>query len=319
MADPSSSDAAQGSAYGKLILFGEHAVVHGVPALVAGVGLQVRAHASVGGSERSLDLLGKRCVADPEGDELARAFAALLDEGGAPAGIALRVEGELPPGVGLGFSAAAAVAIARAVELSSGRQPSLEAVERRASAWEGVYHGNPSGVDVAAAMHGGFVRFVRGEGVTRVSARVPLSLCVGLTGTRSSTREMVEGVARLKQTKPEVFQQSLEGIRALVENAIGALEDGRVAHLGELMDLNQMLLAGWMLSTDRIEQLCSLARESGALGAKLTGAGGGGAVVALAGSGDDAAEVSQAVVAAWTKAGFKGFATSVGEPVKESA
>jgi mevalonate kinase len=131
---------------------------------------------------------------------------------------------------------------------------------------------------------------------------------VGLTGTRSSTREMVEGVARMKESHPELHRRSLDGIQALVENGIGALEAGDTSALGELMNLNQMLLSGLMLSTEQIEELCALARDAGALGAKLTGAGGGGAVVALSPSHED----SERIVAAWRGAGFEGFATELG-------
>src|SRR5688572_28076712 len=104
-----------GTAYGKLILLGEHAVVYGVPALVLGIGLRCDASAREGGEGRTLSLLDRVTAADSAGDELARAFAALLDEGGAPAALRVEVRGDLPPGVGLGFSAAAAVAAARAV------------------------------------------------------------------------------------------------------------------------------------------------------------------------------------------------------------
>jgi mevalonate kinase len=312
---------ASGRAYGKLILLGEHAVVYGVPALVAGVGMQLVADAEVvEASGCELALLSRRCRADAgAADELARAFAALLDEGGAPDSLRVQVSGELPPGVGLGFSAAAAVAIARAVEGLGSERVDVEAVRARAMAWEGVYHGNPSGVDVAAAIHGGCLRFVRGVGVTPVRVGAPLTLAVGLTGTRSSTKEMVAGVARLRDVQAEVFDKSLEGIRSLVERGIGAVEDGDVRALGELMDMNQMILAGMLLSTDALEELCDSARKAGALGAKLTGAGGGGAMVALAGTGPEADEVAAAIVRAYEALGYQGFACVVGVGAEEAA
>src|SRR6185436_10678536 len=98
-----------------------------------------------------------------DAEELGRAFTALLEQGGAPPDLEARLEGELLPGVGLGFSAAAAVAIARAVEDLAG-DGSEDRVRERAMAWERVFHGNPSGVDVAAAMRGGATRFTRAEG-----------------------------------------------------------------------------------------------------------------------------------------------------------
>jgi mevalonate kinase len=315
-----SSNSARGRAFGKLILLGEHAVVYGVPALVGGVALQLTAEARLAAGRSTLTLLSHRCEADPASDdELSRAFAALLAHGAATPPVAVEVSGELPPGVGLGFSAAAAVAIARAVEALAAERVELESVRARAMAWEGVYHGNPSGVDVAAAMHGGCLRFVRGEGIRSIRVGAPLTLAVGLTGTRSSTKEMVEGVARLRVAQPEVFERSLAGIRSLVERAVGAVEDGDVKALGELMDMNQMILAGMLLSTSTLEELCAAAREAGALGAKLTGAGGGGAMVALAGTGPDAKPVADAIVRAYAALGHQGFACVVGARAEEAA
>jgi len=130
----------------------------------------------------------------------------------------------------------------------------------------------------------------------------PLLLAVGHTGIPSTTRAMVEHVAKLRERKPEVVERSFEGIRSLVGNAKLALEANDHVGLGRLMDLNQMILSGLMLSTEEIESMCRLAREEGALGAKLTGSGGGGCVVALT-QGDP-----EPVLARWEKAGFRSFA-----------
>ncbi len=301
---------ATGSAFGKLILFGEHAVVYGVPALVCGIGRTLEANATrLERGPSRLTLLAETRVVDATDDPLSRAFSALLAAGsGSPGAVAVRVTGDLPPGMGLGFSAAASVAAARAVEGLLGA-PSEAAVRERATAWERVFHGNPSGVDVAAAMNGGFVRFRKGEGVQRVRPGAALRLCIGLTGMPASTKVMVESVAAQRERNPEVFGKSLDGIAALVENAGGAIEAGDVRALGELLDLNQMLLAGWLLSTEPLEALCAAARAAGALGAKLTGSGGGGAMFALAGAGDDpqSARTGERILAAWRALGYDGF------------
>lgn len=306
----------QATAFGKLILLGEHAVVYGSPALVLGIDLKCDAATEQGGTGRRLRLLDRECDAAAP-DDLARAFTALLDDGGAPDDLTVTITGDLPPGVGLGFSAAAAVSAARAVGALVG-DASDEAVRRRATAWERVFHGNPSGVDVAAAMFGGCTRFIRQDdgsvNVSRVPVKAALTLCVGLTGTRSSTKEMVEGLAELRRRNTEMVDQSVAAITAVVDNGIAAVGAGDVVALGELMTMNQMLLAGLMLSTSTIETMVAQARDAGALGAKLTGAGGGGAVVALAGTGPEADEVAERVVAAWQAAGYDGFATRLGTP-----
>ena len=120
---------------------------------------------------------------------------------------------------------------------------------------------------------------------------------------------MVEVVARQVEHKRETTERAFEGIRVLVENARHAITAGDLAALGKLLDLNQMLLAGLFVSSEDIERMCGSARDHGALGAKLTGAGGGGSVVALAPTADTASRI----VSAWRNDGFSGFVTTVGQ------
>jgi mevalonate kinase len=305
----------EGRAFGKLILLGEHAVVYGAPALAAGIALHCHATAEATASGRTLRLHDQTCAADAAGDDLAKAFEALLAERPAPGHVAITVGGDLPAGVGLGFSATAAVAIARAVGALAG-DAGDDAVRARAMAWERVFHGNPSGVDVAAAMRGGVTRFQRHEGrdpeIRAIEVGAPFSLCVGLTGTRSSTRDMVSGLAALGRAQPELLRRSVDGIAVVVDNGVTAVEKGDARALGELMDMNQMLLAGLMLSTEALELLCQSAREAGALGAKLTGSGGGGAMVALAGVGEEGDRAGERILAAWRGHGYQGFSTRLG-------
>jgi mevalonate kinase len=110
----------------------------------------------------------------------------------------------------------------------------------------------------------------------------------------------------LRDQKRELFDKTLAGIESLVENAVHAIEAGDARGLGELLNYGQMLLSGLFLSTPEIEQAVSVARSAGALGAKLTGAGGGGAVIALSEPGE-----SDRILDAWRAAGIDGFATTV--------
>ncbi len=299
-----------GHACGKVILLGEHAVVYGEPAIAVGIERGARAEAarSEGHPSRLLERGWNISVhEDDEGHDLGRAFRALLDASRREAPLlephAVEVETSLPPGGGLGCSAAVGVAIARALDPHAGQ----ETTQARAMAWERVFHGNPSGVDAAVASRGGCIMFRKGHALETVRARAPLQLCIGHTGIASSTKSMVEAVARLRGRREKTVDKTFEAIRALVHNARLAIEASDRVALGRLMDLNQMLLAGLFVSTPEIEHMCGLARDAGALGAKLTGAGGGGCVVALVAS----SSVAQAVLDAWKGERLEGFATSV--------
>ncbi len=291
------------SACGKIILLGEHAVVYGTPAIAAGI--DRGAEATAAPAARASIHLGDEHVVAGDGTDTARAYAALLEALGA-APCETRVTLNQPAGVGLGASAAIAVAVARAVLVADGRDPTNVArVLEAATAWERVFHGNPSGIDTAAAAHGGCVYFTRAGGPEPITLGDDLRVAVAVAGPAASTKSMVEGVARLRDRKPELVNKALEGIAALVKNARLCLEAGDVHGLGKLLDLNQMLLSGLFVSTDDVERACATAREAGALGAKLTGAGGGGAVIALVE--DDAAPVLDA----WRAGGFECFACRV--------
>jgi mevalonate kinase len=289
-------------ANGKVILLGEHAVVYGVPAIAAGIALGARARAAV--SKIAEVRIGESIYRAGDGSALGRAIEALQQTLGlGPHRV--EVELDLPPGAGLGASAAIGVAAARAVLEAQGLPDTRERVLEAAAQWEGVFHGNASGIDAAAASHPGCLLFTRERGAEPLPVAKQLELAVGLAGPPASTRVMVEAVAKLGETRPELLDKTLAAVRSLVNNAKLCITAGDLPGLGRLMDLNQMLLSGLFVSTEGIETACALARESGALGAKLTGAGGGGAVIALC-DGD-----AEPILASWRDAGISCFATSV--------
>jgi mevalonate kinase len=295
-----------GRACGKVILLGEHAVVYGVPAIAVGIerGARATMEPLEGEPSRlSMPAWKVETTSEDETHDLGRALKAILEATGTDRPVRVEAHASLPPGGGLGCSAALGVAVARALDPRADEAQ----IEARAMAWERVFHGNPSGIDAAVAARGGCVLFEKGRPLEAVRVRGGLTLCLGSTGRVSSTKTMVDAVARLRGRRPEVVGKAFDGIAALVRNARLAVEAGDRAALGRLMDLNQMLLSGLFVSTQEIERLCDLARKAGALGAKLTGAGGGGCVAALV----DGSPVAERVLEAWKSEGFDGFATEV--------
>jgi mevalonate kinase len=315
-----------GDAYGKVILFGEHAVVHGTPAIAAGI--ERAAHASATRSTKASSTLriAQRVILAhaSTSDDLGRALHALLNVAPALPPLEVEARSELPAGGGLGSSAALAVAIARAVQVfakTDGRDADTVALER-AAAWERIFHGNPSGIDAMAASRGGIFRYSRAEGASPLHPAKDIVLCVGWSGTPSSTRQMVELIAARMAKDPPIVKNSIAAIHAIVDAAATAIQTGDHDAIGKLMNMNQLVLSGLMVSTSELEELCALAREQGALGAKLTGGGGGGSIIALvppsfAADGnadrDGEAEAAKRIIEAWRRANprYDGFVTRI--------
>lgn len=283
----------EGFGRGKVILLGEHAVVYGHPALAAGIERGVRASAvRAERDEAHLSPWDQVVVPDATGDlPLERAFAVVLDayEGRPP--LRLDIAVELPAGAGLGCSAAIGVAVIEAIDQELGLFRTPNERGELALSWEKVFHGNPSGVDNMMSACGGLCVYRKGEALEPVPIRSPLTLVVGNSGEPSSTREMVESVARQHEKDPERIEKTFEGIASIVRNGRLACIEGDHKAIGQLMDLNHFLLSSLMLCTTKLDQLCQAARNAGAVGAKLTGAGGGGCMVALTPGPAEAAHV----------------------------
>jgi len=293
------------SAHGKVILLGEHSVVYGRPALAAAISPGAEAAARDGDGASLTVAPWSTTFRAGDGSDLGRALDALAGSF-ATSDFHLDATLHLPGGGGLGSSAALGVACARALAELRGLALDDARLLDAALAWERVFHGTPSGVDHTLAALGGIGVFVKGEGLRPLRACPRLRLCIGDTGERGSTKEMVGAVAAAYARRPEATAKTFDAVASLVRNGALAVEAGDLRGLGELMNLNQALLASLMVSTERIEDLCRAARAAGANGAKLTGAGGGGCVIAVAG------EREAEVLAAWRALGAKAVAVEVG-------
>jgi mevalonate kinase len=166
-------------------------------------------------------------------------------------------------------------------------------------------------------MQGAALRFVRGEAPTVLASEHDLWLAVAFSGRGASTRAMVEHVAGLRRSNPPTVERFLARVEALVDSAMASLRSGNADALGQAMTENHALLAELDLSTPAIEQLLEVAYAQGARGAKLTGSGGGGSVIALGGlapegvSGSEAEARATTIAHAWTHLGHPAFATRI--------
>ena len=302
-----SPEAGVGVGYGKIILLGEHAVVHGRHAIACPVPLTIRAVVEDG--DRGVELLIPRWgveyqLAKPpeQRRSFEQAAGAILDQLGlSHRTMRIEVFPDVPRGMGLGGSAALAVAIVRALDLHFRLGLSDVEVNELAYLSEQNAHGQPSGIDNTLATYGQPLVYRRGTPpmVELLNIPQPLSIVVGMTHSEGLTARTVANVADARQRNPRLYEKIFDDIDGLVLQAVSAIQDNDVGTLGDLMNINQGLLNALQVSTPELERLIGIAREAGAAGAKLTGGGGGGAMIALChGSGTgsgQAGDVQQAI------------------------
>ncbi|UJR84165.1 hydroxymethylglutaryl-CoA reductase, degradative [Sandaracinus amylolyticus] len=295
-------------AHGKIILFGEHAVLYGRPGLVAAIERGVSVSVAPGTGRLSVSTPG-RDSSDGDHGRIATAFDEILRVAGVARSALhwdFHVEFELPPGTGLGSSAAFSTALARAVLRAATGSRDPQSIAASANAAEAVFHGQASGIDQAIAQHGGLALYTTADGLRRfpASSAPALRLCVGFTGHTRSSRSMIARVRSQLEREPQRVLASFDRIATCVADGARAITDGDLAALGGAMTRNHQELDWLGVSSVEIEALREIALEHGALGAKLTGAGGGGCVIAVA---PDLERVREA----WARAGLHAFITTL--------
>ena len=282
-----------GTAPGKVILLGEHAVVYGEPAIAVPVS-QVRARATLTPlpAGRGLTLvaadLGRRypLAQAPDDDPLALIVRLTLEHFRAREPDALlTVTSSIPIAGGLGSGAAVSAAIVRALAGFLGETVGPTVVSRLVYEVEKLHHGTPSGIDNTVIAYEMPVYFVRQpQGPPRIepfTVARPFRLLIADSGIASPTREVVGDVRRAWEANRERYDLLFGAIGWMVEKARQAIAQGELAALGLLMGGNQQLLREMGVSHPRLEALIRAAKEAGALGVKLSGAGRGGNVIAL--------------------------------------
>ncbi len=302
------------TAPGKIILIGEHAVVYGQPAIAVPV-TQVQARAIVtaqpGGREFQVRApatgVDSPWEALPPENPLRAALAGVCRTLGVtriPAG-SLKIVSTIPLAAGLGSGAAVSVAVIRALSAFLGQRLPDEQVNALAYEVEKIHHGTPSGIDNTVVTYARPVYFVRGQPVETFRVRRPFTLVIGDTGIPAPTKEAVGDVRRGWQAEPQRYERLFAALGSLTRAARQAIEGGHPRRLGPLMNEAHDLLGEMGVSSPELDRLVQAARQAGALGAKLSGGGRGGNMIALV-----EPEGAEAVSLAMRKAGAVRVLTS---------
>ena len=308
-----------GKGYGKTILFGEHYVVYGLPAIASALGSYTTAEVKV--------VEGKGWTVDDQRpatpgykkkkfDEAMQSITNVIEH--------LRIDietqqleiafaGDLIAASGVGASAAQCTSLARALNDSFNLNLDDEKINEAAYEGEKAYHGTPSGIDNTASTYGGLIWFIKnlsGGKNTMDLLQSPnkMPLVIANSGITASTTEVVADVRQLKEENPEKFDKIFNEYKILANEAKKALLDGNINAVAKLMNQNHKLLQEITVSGEINDKLVNLALENGALGAKMTGTGRGGLVIALAEN-----EVTQEKIAvAIEKEGYDAWKTLIG-------
>ncbi|PWH05280.1 mevalonate kinase [Brachybacterium endophyticum] len=292
-----------GHAHAKSILLGEHAVVYGTPAIAVplhALDLTVTVHSRADEQIRIRSELydGSAEEAPQRLHPLVTAVhTALALTSGSPMGLDLEVVSRIPYERGLGSSAAVAAAIARAIADLTGTDLDGEAVHDVVMAAETIAHGRSSGLDGRAVASDAPILF-QGGVTTAVPVGGRFVFVLADSGHAGSTAEAVGAVRELRATFPTRVDGLIGRLGAIVEESRSLFASGDRVALGALMDEAQALLVELEVSDATLDRLVEAARAAGALGAKLTGGGRGGCILALAPDVESAADLQHSLRAA---------------------
>ena len=277
------------TAPGKIILFGEHAVVYGQPALAVPV-TQVEAEVRIdrifssgirinAPNIRLNDKLEALAPNNPLAATIINTLAAFQDN--SLSGVSILIRSTIPIASGLGSGTAVTVAIIRALAKHLKKELTDEEISDLAFETEKLYHGTPSGIDNTVVTYARPVYFIKGQPIQVLKVEQPFMIVIADTGVHAETKEAVRDV-RIEQHKyPEKYETLFATIGSIAATARGLVESGMPESLGPLMDENHAMLRSMRVSSPELDNLVQAAREAGALGAKMSGGGRGGNMIAL--------------------------------------
>jgi len=306
----------EGIGFGKVILFNEHFVVYGVPAVVSAIGKYTvakvepidKAGWKINDNRKATPNYKEEKI-EQQKDSINKILKKMnIDL--SKKGLEITLEGNLYCASGIGASAASCVALARA--LSDHYELNLSDEEINEIAYEGekAYHGTPSGIDNTASTFGGLIWFEKGEAqvMDKITIPNPVEIVMGNTGKVANTSAAVAGVRERKEKDPAKYKEIFDRAENIAYLAKNALINEDYKELGKLMNENHKLLQQIEVSSRELDFLVKLARDQGAFGAKLTGSGLGGNIIALTPSRELQDDVANAI----EKEGFQTLKTIIG-------
>jgi len=306
-----------GVGFGKVILFNEHFVVYGLPAIVSAIGRKTTAVVEKeNGSGTEINDLrpetpGYKAEKLHEQQESLQRMFKFMNIDTEHNHFKITLDGDLIAASGVGASAASCAAIARAFSEELGLNYLDEKVNQTAYEGEKGYHGTPSGIDNTAATYGGLIWYKRGgesQIMDRMKLRKPVEVVMGNTGIVADTKIVVAGVKERRERAIEKYDQIFKNADELAQEAKKQLLAFDLPKLGVSMNKNHELLKQIGVSCDQLDLLVDLARDNGALGAKMTGTGRGGYMVALT----PGMELQERVAVEIERKGFQALRTTIG-------
>jgi mevalonate kinase len=287
---------AAASAPGKIILFGEHFVVYGSHAILASINRRIKVNVCLNKAQTinirsNLGIMGSYKDSEfilVKGGEKAKEILDLifkcvsrvLSERRQNLGININLISEIPYGVGLGSSAACCVATVAAVD-SLFHEPNKQWICVKAVECERLVHKNSSGADCYISVFGGLIYYIKDEGFKKIKTKKDSTLIIVNTGMKHSTGDLVSLVKKFRDQNVLLFIELTSYADTICQQALTAINNGDEKKLGELMNENHALLQQIGVSHRKIDHAVQSCIRNGALGAKLTGAGGGGSMIAL--------------------------------------
>ncbi|MCS5650878.1 MAG: mevalonate kinase [Dehalococcoidia bacterium] len=303
------------TAPGKIILFGEHAVVYGKPAIAIPVSdMRATAWSEPGENGITINAMDidqkfKLSTDKNQFSVLAQSILAITD--GHEPNLTINLTSKLPQGSGMGSSAATSTAVCRALSGHLGVDLAANEISELVFKAEKIVHGTPSGIDNTVVAYEMPVYFIKGQKPETFEPGKLFRLVIGDTGIEASTKKTVANVRNAWKNEPALMEGYFNEIEKITLNGKIAIESGNVEQVGELMDENHDLLNSIGVGHKILEELVEIAREKGALGAKLTGGGGGGNMVALAKNKKTQKKIYDGI----TEAGYRAYKTSFGEQI----